>query len=228
MISFFNPSDGHILRSAVMTTELNRFWKILLAWYAIYAVGMSLSHNWTVLAFSLTFGVGYGGGVYIMRRRIRSVFLRIKTGRFPVFIFISLAISAAEEYYVHILGNRTALANIWLDMIIVPITWIAWMSTWYLFLSRRYGYTEEEILLLSGSTGILFEYVGTGSFLTNPLGFVLSIPATIIVYAAIFILPMQMISFNGINRSWTRYPVSSILPYVLSLPVSLLLYAILL
>ncbi|HEY3421550.1 MAG TPA: hypothetical protein VGK13_00230 [Methanocellaceae archaeon] len=76
-------------------------------------------------------------------------------------------------------------------------------------------------------TGILYEGTGNIRLYTNPIGIVLVVPLVIVIYGAIFILPMQLIDFTGKSTSRWKYPVSVLLPFVLTIPVVALLYAIL-
>ena len=101
-----------------------------------------------------------------------------------------------------------------------------WFATWYLFVSRRYRFTTGEALLAAGMEGLMYEYIGNGLVLSNPIGFLVSVPLTVVVYAAIFILPMQFIKFSGQKKGVTRYPIAVLLPYLLSIPAALVLYAL--
>lgn len=110
------------------------------------------------------------------------------------------------------------------DVIAVPAEWIPWYAAWYLLLSRKYSYSASEALLLSGVSGIIFEYVGSGEVLTSPSILVLSLPLYITVYSALFVLPIQFTSFSGrINSPW-KYPASVLLPYLLTIPVALMIH----
>lgn len=145
---------------------------------------------------------------------------------FPVFLLVSIIVSVVEELYVYSLGNQVAVPNIWRDIIIVPGEWTIWFSVWYLYTARKYSFTDGEALFSAGLIGLLYEYIGKGIPLSNPVGFILAIPGTVVIYAAIFILPMQLVNFQGENNNFMKYPVSILLPYILTIPAALLLYAL--
>ncbi|MCL7475236.1 MAG: hypothetical protein M8352_04255 [ANME-2 cluster archaeon] len=101
-----------------------------------------------------------------------------------------------------------------------------WFGTWYLYLSKKYAFTEKEALMTAASTGVLYEYIGTGYFLQNPPGVVLAFPLGVVVYAAIFVLPMQLIQFTGTNNSRVKYPAGIILPFILTIPAAVVIYVL--
>ena len=74
---------------------------------------------------------------------------------------------------------------------------------------------------------MLYEFVGTGEIFKNPLGIVVAVPLAVVVYAAIFALPLQLITFTGDITSRQKYVVGSVLPFLLTIPVALGLYLIL-
>lgn len=201
-------------------------WKLIAAWFIASTLILIVLRDWGELVFTYSFGAGYGGIVYVGRNRIRKALSTLKTSRFPLFLVTSFLVSVAEELYVYSLGNRIAVPQIWRDVIIVPGEWLVWFATWYLFTSRRYRFTNGGALLAAGLEGLMFEYIGNGLILSNPVGFVISVPLTIVVYAAIFILPMQFVDFSGQKMGKERYPVAVLLPYLLSIPATLLLFAL--
>lgn len=201
-------------------------WKLIAIWFFASTVILVVLRDWSELAFATSFGVGYGGIVYLGRSRIRKALPPLKTTRFPAYLAASFLVSVSEELFVYSLGNQIAVPNILRDIIIVPGEWLVWFATWYLFLSKRYQFTTGEALLAAGLEGLMYEYIGNGLILSNPIGFLISVPLTIAVYAAIFVLPMQFTTFSGQRKGKWRYPVAVLLPYFLSIPASLLLYAL--
>lgn len=210
--------------AACLTLSLG--WKVLFVWFSISILVLSITGDWGNVVFSLTYGVGYGGFVYVQKNKIRSFFEPLKFGRYGVFITLALLVSVFEEIYVYSLGNKIAVPDLMFDIIIVPCEWAVWFTVWYFFLSRRFYFTEGQALVSAGIGGLLFEYGGNLVFLHNIPGFIVSIPVTIIVYAAIFVLPMQLIRFTGENDRKIKYVVSTVFPYLLTVPVALLLYAV--
>lgn len=110
---------------------------------------------------------------------------------------IAALVSVFEELYVYSSGNRISVPNICQDVIIVPGQWLVWFAIWYLLIALKFSFTTGRALFAAGLEGLLFEYVGTGLIISNPIGFLVNLPQTIVVYAVIFILPMQFIRFSG-------------------------------
>jgi hypothetical protein len=110
------------------------------------------------------------------------------------------------------------------DLSNTSICLTVWFDTWYFYLSKNYAYTEKQAILTAASTGMLNEYIGTGYFLQNPLGVVLAFPLGVVIYAAIFILPMQLIEFTGTTDLKIKYPFGVVLPFILTIPVALIVY----
>lgn len=200
----------------------------MLTWFVVSIIILSITGNWGNVIFSLTFGVVYGGVVYTQRERIRKLLGSINRRRYALFLALAITVSVLEEIYVYSLGNKIAVPDLMLDIIIVPAEWAVWFTTWYFVISRRFLFSEGEALLMAGIEGILFEYSGGLAILGNIPGFLVSIPVTVVVYAAIFILPMQLIKFEGKSSRWVKYPIAVVLPYLFTIPMALLLYALLL
>lgn len=201
-------------------------WKTILVWSIISLAILVVLQNWSEVTFVLTFVVAYGGIVFLMQKRINAYLYSSGLKRFPVYLAVCVLVSVFEEFYVFALGNRIAVPDIWKDIVIVPGEWSVWFATWYLLLAKKYSFAPGEALFAAGFEGIMFEFIGTGLIVADPIGFLISFPLTIIVYAAIFILPMQFLSFSGSYKSKWKLPVSVFLPYVLTIPVTFLLYAL--
>lgn len=199
-------------------------WYIIIAWLVIALVLLFLLQSWKILVYSLTFGVAYLFLIFRFRRKIRDSFSGIGKYRFLLFVITAVAVSVLEEIYIYSLGNSIAFPDIRTDIFVVPLEWLVWFSTWFLVISRKYYYTEPEALLTAGITGILFEYSGKGFLVSEPLSILLFFPVTIVVYAALFVLPMQLIDFTGKNNSWLKYPAGIMIPYLLTIPVVIGLY----
>lgn len=197
-----------------------------MVWFVLSIAILSFSHDWSEVTFSASFGVIYGGLVYLYRQKISDALESSKMKNFPVYLAVCILVSVFEELYVYGLGNRIAVPNIWQDILIVPGEWLVWFATWYLFTAGKFKFTPGEALFAAGLEGVMFELVGNGMILSNPIGFLVSAPLTIVVYAAIFILPMQFINFTGNIESLWKYPVAVIVPYILVIPATYALYAI--
>ena len=115
-----------------------------------------------------------------------------------------------------------ALPVLWKDVVFCAAVWLPWFLSWRLFLSKRYRFTEKEALFLAASSGLLYELVGSGALFANPAGLLLAAPLDIVVYAALFMLPMQLVDFTGERAGPAKYVVAPVLPYLLSWPVAVL------
>ena len=151
---------------------------------------------------------------------------KLRLDNYAGFMLLAIAITFVEETFCYVTGNHIAYPVLWIDLVLVAGMWAVWFSTWYFYLSKKYAYDEKEALLLAGIAGIFYEFVGTGAFLTTPLEALAITPLAIVVYAAIFIWPMQLIDFKGTSESWTKYPVSVLLPFALTFPVAAVLFIV--
>ena len=171
-------------------------WKAILIWYIIVILIFSMAGEWGVATFGITYGLVFGGFAYRFRKKVREFFSRIGLFNYKGFLFLSIVISITEETYCYLLGNRIAYPVLWIDLVLVTTMWTAWFGTWYFYLSKKYAFTEKEALMTAAATGVFYEYIGTGGFLQNPFGIFLAFPLAVVIYAAIFILPMQLMELT--------------------------------
>jgi hypothetical protein len=202
-------------------------WEVLLAWFAVVMVIFCLAGEWSVVVFGVTYGLGFGAIAFKYRKKVRPFFQKVRLNTYVGFLLLTGVITVTEEVYCYLLGNEIAHPVLWVDLILVTVMWWVWFSTWYFFLSKRYYFEEKEALLVAGSTGVFYEFVGTGAVLENPFGIALAVPLAVVIYAALFVLPMQLISFTGTRTGKTKYIVGAILPFFLTIPVALIMYIIL-
>ncbi|MBU7017294.1 MAG: hypothetical protein HXS44_07270 [Theionarchaea archaeon] len=202
-------------------------WKIILLWFAVVVTILCIAREWSVAVFGVTYGLGFGGITYKYRRKIKPFLEKVHLNNFGGFLFIAVTVTITEEVYCYALGNQIAHPVLWVDLILVTVMWLVWFSTWYFWLSKWYSFEEKEVLLVAGSTGISYEFVGTGEIFRNPLGIFLAAPLAVVVYAAIFVLPMQVITFTGENTRRMKLVAGVLLPFVLTIPVALVLYLVL-
>jgi hypothetical protein len=198
-------------------------WRAVLVWAAVDLAIMALVQRWGLVWFGLLFGLAFGGISWRVRGRLRPALERLGLANLTGFLLLALAISAFEEGLCWALGNATANPILWADLIQVCVGWSFWFATWYLYLGRRFAYSERESLLLGASVGVLFEGVSSGFVFVSPLLVVLGAPLVLVIYAAVFVLPLQLIDRTGSDRSRWRYPVAVFLPYVASLPAGVVL-----
>ena len=199
-------------------------WKGILSWFIIVMVIFALAKEWSVVAFGMTYGLGFGGIAYSLRGKVGRFFAKRGLRTYYGFLLLAVSITVSEEVYCYALGNQVAHPVLWIDLIMVTVMWSVWFSTWYFFLSRRYFFEENEALLVGGFTGVFYEFVGTGALLENPFGIVLAVPLAVVVYAAIFVWPLQLLTFTGKQTGRMKYIVGSVFPFLLTIPVAVALY----
>jgi hypothetical protein len=200
----------------------DRAWAVLLAWFLAAVAIFLLIGAWSVGAHALSFGMLFGGLGWKYRRYVRPAMARLRLDNLAGFVILALGISALEEVWCFALGNKVALPVLWMDVAFCAAVWLPWFLAWRLFLSKRYRFSGKEALLLAASTGLLYELVGSGAIFANPAGLLVMVPLDIVVYAAIFVLPMQLIDFSGERAGPAKYLGAPILPYLLSWPVAAL------
>jgi hypothetical protein len=205
----------------------NTAWYVMLVWFAAVMAVLGIAGEWSVVAFGVTYGLGVGGVAYRYRRWVRPLFEKVALANYKGFFLLTVSITVTEEVYCYVLGNQIAHPVLWVDLVLVAVMWSVWFGTWYFLLSKWYYFEEKEALMTAGFTGVLYECVGTGAILENPLGVVLAVPLAVVVYAAIFVLPVQLIEFTGECTRKTKYVVGAVLPFVLTIPAALGLYCIL-
>lgn len=202
-------------------------WKVMLFWFVAVTIILCIAKEWSVVAFGLTYGLGFGGIAYTYRRRVQPFFKKVHLDNYYGFLVLTVIITVTEEVYCYILGNQIAHPVLWVDLLLVTVMWSVWFGVWYFFLATRYYFEEKEALMTAGFTGVFYEFVGTGAILENPFGIVIAVPLAVVVYAAIFVLPLQLIRFTGKRTGKAKYVVGVVLPFVLTIPVALVLYGVL-
>lgn len=199
---------------------------ILVLLFGAGCIVMILAGNWSVGLFGLTYVLAYGGPIYVFRKPLRSLLKRLPGPAVVKFFGLAMLVSALEEVWCYMTGNQVALPVLWEDVVFCSTGWLGWYGTWYFFLSKRYRFEENEALILAGLTGLFYELAGKSVILSNPLGVILFAPVLIMVYVALFLLPMQLIELTGTRESLWKYPVAVIVPYLLSIPLALIVFLI--
>lgn len=207
--------------------RIDLVWLAILVWATADLVIFALVGNWNLIAFTVLFGLVFGYVSWTVRVKFRTVLKKAGFDNLPIFLLLAFVIGVFEELVCWGLGNRIANPILWEDLVQVCVTWLFWFATWYLFLARRFHYSEKEALLLGASVGILYEGVSSLSIFTSPLLVILMAPLALVIYAAIFLLPLQLIDLKGTDRSLWRYPAGIFLPYLASLPIGIALAVLL-
>jgi hypothetical protein len=200
----------------------DRAWAVLLAWFLGSSAVFILIGAWSVGLFALSFCLLFGGLSWKYRRSVRPLMARIGLDNLAGFVLLALAVPALEEAWCWSLGNTVAMPVLWKDILFCALVWLPWFLCWRFVLSKRYRFSEKEALLLAASSGLLYELVGKWAFFANPAGLLLVVPLDIVVYAALFMLPMQLVDFTGERSGPAKYFVAPVLPYLLSWPVAVL------
>ncbi|MBO8181188.1 MAG: hypothetical protein H0Z28_00160 [Archaeoglobus sp.] len=199
-------------------------WGTVLIWFLFSCIILFIAGEWRVVAFAVTYGIGYGGILFRYRETIRRFFLNKGIRNYRSFLLLAIAVTMVEETYCYILGNRTAHPVLWIDLILVSVMWTVWFSTWFLLLSRKYLFSEDEALLIASFTGVFYEFIGKN---LNPVDILIAFPLVVVVYAAVFLLPMQLINFTGTQNKREKYVIGALLPFLLTLPVAIVLFTVL-
>jgi len=202
-------------------------WKALMAWAAVDLIIFAIVQSWNLIAFSVLFGLVFGYVSWTFRDRLRLALKQAGLDNFAVFLILAFVIGVFEELVCWGLGNRIANPILWADLIQVCVSWLFWFATWHLFLAKRFAYSEKEALLLGASVGILYEGVSSLNIFISPLLVLLMAPLAVVIYAAIFLLPLQLIDLKGTDRSLWRFPAGIFLPYLASLPMGIVLAIVL-
>jgi hypothetical protein len=205
----------------------DRAWAVVLLWFAAVMAIFAFAREWSIVEFGVGFGLVFGSVAWWLRKHVRPAMRKVRLDNFAGFVLLAVTISSAEEMSCLALGNKIANPVLWKDLVIVNGVWLAWFATWYFLLSKKYHFIEKEALMLGASAGVLYEYVSSGAFISNPAGLVLAIPLAVVVYAAIFVLPMQLIDFSGTGEGGIKYIAAPLLPYALSFCVAIPLVLVL-
>jgi len=224
-IGQIGPSAGwpfQIARGLWRGDLWDRAWTVIFVWFFIVIAIFLLAASWSIVSFALSFGAIFGGLAWRYRKSVRPFMARLRLDNFAGFLILGIGISALEEVWCRALGNHVAMPVLWKDVVFCTVVWLPWFAVWYLFLSKRYCFGEKEALLLAASAGLLYELVGSGAIFSNPAGLLLAVPLDIVVYAAIFVIPMQLIEFKGTGRTNWKFAAAPVLPYLLSWPFAAL------
>jgi hypothetical protein len=153
------------MKKPIPYLDIDSAWKILLIWFGLVILLLSIAREWRVVSFGVTYGLVFGGLAYHFRHLVVPFFERMGLYHYKGFLLLSVIVSVTEEIYCYVPGNTIAYPVLWVDLVLVTGLWTVWFWTWYFYLSKKYAFTEKEALMTSASTGVLYEYIGTGYFL---------------------------------------------------------------
>lgn len=206
--------------------------RVLLAWKVVFASALgvcalllAIGLFW-LAAFALVWGVGVGLVLWRNIEKIHAALGRARLLTYPGFALVVVVVSVAEETLCAGFGCTLAVANYFVDLVVVVPMWLVWLTGWYFLVAPRFAFEYEEALLVAAVTGIMFEIVGNGRFLADPLASALSVPLVIVVYMAITAIPIRMIPFSGTRTGLSKYPFAFFVPWVLVLPAVLPIFIV--
>lgn len=207
--------------------KISTVWKILLVWFAIVLIIFFIAKEFSIFSFGIVFVFLLGVLPWKFRNEIRKFFVKIKLNSFKGFFLVAFLITAVEETICYLMGNKVAYPVLWIDILLVFFIWLGWFGSWYFFISKKYLFTNLEMILASGLPGVLYEYVAKPEFLANPLGVLIAFPLASVIYSVIFIFPSTTLNFSGKNNSWTKWLVAMFLPFAISLPLVIIAFVVL-
>jgi hypothetical protein len=200
---------------------------LLLLWFMAVVAVFFIAGNRSAAVFAFLYAIVYGGICYRYRDEIKRFLAGLPGAAALKFFFIAFLVAAVEEIFCYLMGNHIALPVLWADILFCGLVWFGWFGTWFFYLSKHYHFGEQEALLVAGISGLIYE--GTSLVLANPpavIAVLLIAPFLTLVYSAIFLVPMQLIGFTGTKESPWKYPVSVVLPYLVSVPIAILIFII--
>ena len=162
-------------------------WRITLAIATVALLLSAIARLWSVFLFTLTYGFGFGSILWYHRHVIER---KLRSCGFLCFLFIATGVSILEEVWCYLCGGTLARPVLWQDLLVISISWVPWFLTWRYYLSHRYRFTLDEAVLLSGLSGLLFEFVPKPQMLANIAGLLIMAPLIVIIYATTVIVPI--------------------------------------
>lgn len=207
--------------------RMSTIWKILIGWFLIICLIFLITKNYSVFVFAITSSLIFGLLPYLYRDKIKTFFKKVGLHNVLGFFLVAFVITALEETYCYLLGNKVAYPVLSIDIFLVFFIWLGWFGVWYFWISKKYFFTDAEAILAAGLPGVLYEYVSKPEFLANPLGILIAFPLSAVIYSAIFVIPMQTLDLSGKKKGWRKYLVSLIVPFLISLPIAIISFVVL-
>ncbi|HEY3421549.1 MAG TPA: hypothetical protein VGK13_00225 [Methanocellaceae archaeon] len=120
--------------------KADRAWMIVLAWFTLSILFFCVIGGWSLVIYSIGFGVIYGGIAYRYRRSIRPFLKNIRLDNYAGFLSLAIIVTVAEETFCYITGNHIAYPVLWIDLIMISVLWAVWFGSWYFYISRKYAF----------------------------------------------------------------------------------------
>jgi hypothetical protein len=205
------------------------------AWFTVVGLAVGISAILlaavpaaaNVGAFALVWGLGVGGLSVRYRVQAQQALAKVGLKGYLGFAVVVVVVSVAEESVCAGFGCALANPNFALDLLVVVPLWLVWLSAWYRYIAPRYAFDYPEALLVASAAGVLFETIGNGRALADPVGSTFGIPLVIVVYAGIVAIPLQLMPWTGTSRKRLRHLIAFIVPYLFVLPVAVALFVVL-
>jgi len=196
-------------------------------WFAASVAVLAIAGAERVVVYLLLFVGVYGGVLWSVRHRIRPGLARLGLDNTAGFVLLGVGASSIEETVSFAAAGPSSLVipNLPVDLVWINAIWLGWLLPWYVFIPRRFSFTEREALLVGGSTGVLFEVIVTRIAFSFPL-VVLWVPVAWTVYAVVFLAPLQLVRFPTSSSRRGKVPVALAATWGPAIAVALALYVL--
>jgi hypothetical protein len=144
------------------------------------------------------------------------------------YIVISVIVTTVEEMLVYAFGGVIALAQpiLWVDLTWVNLVWLAWLLPWYLLIQKFAHFSRWEALMIGGTSGIFFEVILSRVFLGGAILTLMWIPLAWVIYATVFLIPLQLLEFRTGPTSSREVAFAIIVPWAWSGLVGICLWVV--
>jgi hypothetical protein len=208
---------------------LDTVYKVVLVWSTISIGIFLLLKEYGLVAYVVVF-VGLFGVIAYRQRIELGRFLRRIGFAHPLFFsLLVIGLVLFEEYLAYVLAGPEGVMypeHLSINMVLIATFWLAWLLSWKWYIAPKYHFTEREAIMTAGFAGIMYEIIGPMHFL-DAASWLLIAPLSILIYAAVAILPMQLIDFSGQQVSKYKYLIATVIPFLLTWPPALVLYFVL-
>ena len=205
---------------------LSRLYTYIAVWASISLLISVLVKSYGLVAYVVVF-VGLFGGVFIRYRSHIVGWLRnAGWSSTPKYVLLISIITLIEEWLVLVLAGRAGLmypGHFGVNMLLVLSFLVPWLLTWKLYLLKQYRYSKNEAIMTAGLAGVMYEVLNPARMM-NPAAWLMLTPLSILIYAVVAYLPLQVIEYSGRKQSRIKYLVSVLLLFVVSWGPALLVF----
>lgn len=83
----------------------------MLLWFGIVVAIFCIAGEWSVVYFGVTYGLGFGGIAYKLRKKVRPFFQRMGLDNYGGFLLLTMGITITEETYCYLLEYKSGCLN---------------------------------------------------------------------------------------------------------------------